>query len=88
MNAVFLDTSYLLALEVGNDQNHGKARAHWEALAGAVPPLVTTSCVFGEVVTFLSSRGQHAKAVEVGNRLLHSLSLEFVHVDRSLFDAG
>jgi uncharacterized protein len=88
MNAVFLDTGYLLALELSNDQNHQTAVKHWRSLRKRLPPLVTTSYVFDEVVTYFNSRGHHAKAVEVGNRLLTSPSVEFVHVDERLFKEG
>lgn len=38
-----------------------------------------------EVVTFFNSRDRHAKAVEVGNRLLQSSLIQFIHVDSNLF---
>src|SRR5207248_897756 len=50
--------------------------------------LVTTSYVFDEVVTFFNSRGQHAKALQVGNNLLQSPSVQFIHVDTALFYEG
>lgn len=56
MNAIFVDTGYLLALEIGNDQHHQSAVRHWQQVATALPPLVTTSYVFDEVVTFFNSR--------------------------------
>jgi len=40
--------------------------------------------VFSVVVTFFNTRGQHAKAVELGNMLLESAAVEFVHADESL----
>ena len=88
MNTVFLDTGYVLALELANDQNHRAASKHWRSLRKRLPPLVTTSYVFDEVVTYFNSRGYHAKAVEVGNRLLTSPSVQCVQVDEGLFREG
>ena len=86
--AVFLDTSYLLALELAHDQNHAPAQAHWRNVAQRLPPLVTTTYVFDETVTFFNSRGYHAKAVQIGNNLLHSPSLQLIHVNEALFYEG
>ena len=88
MSQVFLDTGYVLALELSNDQNHRAAVRHWRSLRKRLPPLVTTSYVFDEVVTYFNSRGHHAKAIEVGNRLLTSTSVQFVQVDEKLFKEG
>jgi predicted nucleic acid-binding protein len=88
VSQVFLDTGYVLALELSNDQNHRAAVRHWRSLRKRLPPLVTTSYVFDEVVTYFNSRGHHAKAVEVGNRLLTSTSVQFVQVDEKLFKEG
>jgi predicted nucleic acid-binding protein len=70
MTTFFLDTSFVLGLEVTNDCNHVPARQYWEQLVRKRFSLITTSYVFDEIVTYLVSRGHHAKAVEVGNRLL------------------
>jgi len=87
MNQLFLDTGYVLALELANDQNHHGVTDHWRRLAiGALPPLVTTSYVFCEIVTFFNARGHHGKAVEVGNNLLRSTAIEMLHVDEELLE--
>lgn len=41
-----------------------------------------------EVVTFFNSKGHHAKAVEIGERLLGSPSLNVVHVGQAEFFAS
>jgi predicted nucleic acid-binding protein len=86
--AAFLDTGYLLALELANDQHHQSAIAHWRTFRVRLPELVTTDYVFDEVVTFLNSRALHDKAVEVGNRLIQSPSVNLVHVDDDLFQSA
>jgi predicted nucleic acid-binding protein len=86
MNPVFLDTSYLLAIEIANDQHHDVAADHFRHVeASGLPPLLTTTYVFNEVVTYLNSRGLHAKAVEVGEDLLTSPMVRLIHVDDELF---
>ncbi len=88
MKSNFTDTSYLLALEFKSDQNHQAAQKHWQKLQQSVFSLVTTSYVFDETVTYLNSRGQHAKAVQIGEKLLLSPSVEIVHVNENLFYEG
>ena len=61
MNTVFVDTGYLLALEIANDQHHQVATRHWRDVVTALPRLTTTSYVFDEVVTFFNSRRQHRR---------------------------
>ena len=86
--AVFLDTSCLLALELAHDQNHVAALAHWRSVAQRLPSFVTTTYIFDETMTFFNSRGYHAKAIQIGHNLLHSPSLQLIHVDEALFYAG
>jgi predicted nucleic acid-binding protein len=88
MKSVFLDTGYVIALELASDQNHRAALKHWRSVVKSLPLLVTTSYVFDEIVTFFNSRGHHAKAIEIGNRLLNSPSIRLVHVGEDLFDEG
>ena len=88
MKPNFLDTSYVIALEVADDQYHQVALKHWQDIITSLPPLVTTSYIFSEVVTFFNSRNQHGKAVEVGSRLINSPSIHLVYVDDALFYDG
>jgi uncharacterized protein len=74
MATFFLDASYVIALETADDQNHAAALQHWQSLRDEPLTLVTTSYVFDEIVTLFNSRNRHAKAVEVGKRLLESPS--------------
>ncbi|HXG86581.1 MAG TPA: hypothetical protein VNI84_21365 [Pyrinomonadaceae bacterium] len=85
MKIDFSDTSYLLALEFKNDQNHQAAQKHWQKLPQSAFSLVTTSYVSDETMTYLNSRGQHTKAVQIGEKLFLSLSVEIIHVDENLF---
>jgi predicted nucleic acid-binding protein len=85
MKTLFVDSGYWIALEAADDQNHKAASSHWRKLLKSLPPLVTTSYVFDEVVTFFNSRRRHAKAVEIGDRLIESPSVELIHVDEDIF---
>jgi len=86
---VFLDTGYVLALELANDQKHHAVTEHWSHLhAGVLPSLVTTSYVFDEIVTFFNCRGYHEKAIEVGSNLLRGEAIEMIHVDEKLLKLG
>ena len=88
MTSVFLDTSYVIALETADDQYHNIALNHWQKLTRSLPTLVTTSYIFDEVVTFFNGRNKHHKALEIGNRLISSPSVQFIHVDKALFYEG
>lgn len=88
INHYFLDASYIIALELADDQNHTKALKHWQILDKKQLHLITTSYIFDEVVTFLNSRNLHEKAVEIGTRLISSSVMELIHVDKSLFFDG
>ena len=84
MTSLFLDTSYLIAVESADDQHHKTASRHWHGLLkSSARPLVTSSYVLVEVV--LNNRGLHSKAVELGNNLLSSRLFNIVHVNEELF---
>ena len=83
-----MDTGYLLALELTNDQDYRAASLHWNLLEVALLRLVTSSYVFDEVVTLFNSRKLRGKSVEMGNRLLQSPSVAVVHVEVVLCREG
>jgi predicted nucleic acid-binding protein len=88
MKIVFTDTSYLLALEFKSDQNHQVAQKHWQNLQQLSFSLIITSYVFDETVTYINSRERHDRAVQIGEMLLSSPSVEIVHVNEDLFFEG
>jgi len=88
VKTIFVDSGYLIALDSTADQHHASATQHWRGFARMRPRLITTNLVMTEVVNFFVNRGRHAKAVEVGNRLLASQAVQMVHVDELLFGAG
>ena len=81
----FLDTSYIIALELKNEQFHQNVLENWLLLAQSRPQLTTTTYIFDEVVTFLNSRKLHSKAIDIGDRLLTSPDIELVEIDSRLF---
>ncbi|MEX2176931.1 MAG: PIN domain-containing protein [Pirellulaceae bacterium] len=90
MNVAFLDTSFLLAIAIANDQFHEPAQAHWVESEQSANhhKFVTTSYILNEVVTYLNSRSLHAKAVEIGTLLLAAEIVRLVHVEEPLFLEG
>ncbi|MFN6560296.1 MAG: type II toxin-antitoxin system VapC family toxin [Nostoc sp. ChiSLP01] len=84
----FLDTSYILALEIKNEDAHQKVLQNWATLIKTKPFLITTTYILDEVVTFFNSRNLHYKAVEIGNRLLESPDIELIEIERTLFNQG
>jgi predicted nucleic acid-binding protein len=86
MTSLFIDTSYLIALEVVDDQSHEAAVKHWSSLmASGRHSLLTHSYVFTETVTYLNNIRLHFKAVELGKDLLRSRRVNLVHVNEEIF---
>jgi len=52
MKPLFTDTGCLTVLETSDDQNHKSALIYGQKLCMSLPPLITTSYVFDETVTF------------------------------------
>lgn len=88
MTPLFVDTGFLVAIEMVADQHHAAAVASWQQIVQDPPQLVTTSFVLAELITFFASRGRHSKAVAVAENLKASSSVRLVHVDEALFEAG
>lgn len=85
MTILFLDISFVIALELTDERYHSGAKQYWQGLKTSSLQLVTLSYVFDEIVTFFNSRNRHDKAIEVGNRLLNSPTVQIIHVDEALF---
>ncbi|HEY3321590.1 MAG TPA: PIN domain-containing protein [Planctomycetota bacterium] len=88
MRAVFLDTSFALALELADDSAHNNAAECWAGIVSERDPLVTTSGVVMEVAAYLANRRLHGQAVRVAKSLMNHPQIECVFVDEILFDLG
>ena len=81
MKSIFLDTGFIIALELKNDQHHKAASKLWRQLLEKHRSFITTSYIFDEIVTFFNSCGHHSNAMEIGNILLNSPSIQFLQVE-------
>jgi predicted nucleic acid-binding protein len=88
VTALFLDTSFILALEDADDQYHREAAACWHTFHSHPQPLVTTAYVFDEAMTLIRKRLDHARAMVVAKRLRTSPLVTLVHVDQADFEAS
>ncbi len=88
MASLFLDTSFIIALEDADDQNHHPAVAYWKSFKRNPRKIVITSYIFDETVTFLKRRISHEKAAEVGKLMLSSPTVELIHISEEHFDKG
>lgn len=84
----FLDSGYLIALGVKNEQRHRVATRHWNRVLDAERRLITTTFVLDETVTYVNRRGTHSAAVEMGLLILNSPVSELIHVDFALLMKG
>jgi uncharacterized protein len=81
---LLLDSGFAIALVLKADQHHAKARSIWQRITSERRPLVTTTFVLDEIVTFLNSRGEHELAVDTGNQLMDSPAIEMIDVNLPL----
>src|SRR5688572_9776836 len=80
-----VDTSYLIALERSDDQDHAAAKQHWRSVRARRVTLYTTTYIFAETIALLNGRGFHDKAVEVGTKLLESPDIRLVRIGEPQF---
>lgn len=88
MGSLFLDTSFIIALEDADDRRHERAVSVWKDFKRYPKNLVTTTYIFDETVTFLKRHMGHEKAADVGTRLLSSSIVEMVHISQKDFETG
>jgi len=80
---MFVDTSFWVALQFTQDQNHAEARQLWKARKQA---LLTTNHVVGETWTFLRRRLGHRPAVAFVEGARKSPQLSIRLIDQALED--
>jgi predicted nucleic acid-binding protein len=88
MSAIFIDTSFIVALHSTQEQRYAAAQSCWSGVAGQRIRVTTTTFVLDEVVTLLNSRGNHALAVAVGRQILESPAFGLIHIDDRLLSRG
>lgn len=88
MKPLFLDASFIVALNATDDQWHERAVDGWREVASQQRQLLTTTFILDEVATLLNSRGHHSRAVTVGTQLIYSPMVTMVHVDPDLLERG
>ena len=81
--AIFVDTSYILALVNTADKYHERARIGAVRIA---PPFVTTEAVLAEVGNALSQLRWRALGVATLRDLRNSRNVQIIAVDTPLFD--
>jgi len=59
VDSLFLDTSFIIALEDADDQNHQAAALYWKTFKKHPRKIIITSYIFDETVTFLKRRISH-----------------------------
>ena len=76
---VFVDSSGFIAAFDARDAAHTKTARCWREIAQAAQPLLTTSLVFAETVTFLRRRAGWQASRHAGEAILRSRVLDMVH---------
>lgn len=84
--SIFIDTSFIIALEDADAPEHEKALNCWEKIKPC--KIITTSYIFDETVTFIKRRLGYKKAVETGKRLRESSSVDIIHISEEDVEKG
>ena len=85
---VFVDTSAFVGILLRRDEWHDPAMRGLEGLRQGRRRLMTSTDVFGELVTSLRKWAGYARAREVGESLQGSALVRIVEVDEGLRKAG
>ena len=85
MNRTFVDTSFLLALAIQDDELHDRAMA-WRK--SAVGSLVTTEFVFLEFLDAMAKPGDKELALQAVEILRNTSAVEIIPLSTSLLDEG
>lgn len=86
MIPIFIDTSFIIALEDADAPEHKKALSCWKKIKPC--KITTTSYVFDETVTFIKKRLGYKKAVETGKILRESSYVDIVHISEEDVEDG
>ena len=85
MKAVFLDTAFLIALLINDDNYHDAAIAWKQAIRG---PLLTTEYVLLEFVDALSSPAHRQRALAAVRELRNAAEVQIVSASTGVMDDG
>jgi predicted nucleic acid-binding protein len=80
--AIFIDTSYFLALINSRDKYHEAAKA---AAVYAAPPFVTSEAVLFELGNALARPPQRNLAIQTLQQIRADANIEIIHIDPDLF---
>lgn len=85
---IVLDSSFIVAFKIENDENHHKASNIMQKIADGVygEPIIS-DYVFDEVITVVLVRSKKLfLAIEIGEELRESVKI--LRIDKSLFEEG
>ncbi|MCZ7673263.1 MAG: PIN domain-containing protein [Chloroflexi bacterium] len=81
--ALFIDTSYFLALVNSRDKYHQAAK---KMAAQVTPPFVTSEAVLFEVGNALAAPPHRALGIRVLQQIRTDAAIEIVSIDQALFE--